>query len=221
MAERKIILPTMDAEKVAKEIGDFVIDIVKSHNKTGCVMGLSGGVDSTVVASLIKRAFDNTNYELVGYVLPSSVNNPKDAEDGINVAEKLGLRYYVRPIEEIVKGYRFTNPNAFTTDPKNKFHRGNMMSEIRAGVLHLEGALERKSVAGTGNKDEDFGIGYYTLFGDGAVHFSPIGGLSKRLVREMARYLGFNDLANREPDAGLEVGETDFKALGYSSYLYP
>jgi len=90
------------------------------------------------------------------------------------------------------------------------------MSRVRANILSTAAAIENKLVAGTGNKDEDFGIGYYTLFGDGAVHISPIGGLSKRLVREMATYLGFGDLANREPTAGLEPGQTDFGDLGYS-----
>ena len=89
------------------------------------------------------------------------------------------------------------------------------MSRIRANILSTKAATENKTLAGTGNKDEDFGIGYYTLFGDGAVHFSPIGNLPKRLVREMATYLGFGDLANRVPTAGLEPGQTDFGDLGY------
>jgi len=70
-------------------------------------------------------------------------------------------------------------------------------------------------VIGTGNKDEDYGVGYYTLFGDGAVHLNPIGALSKRLVRQMACYLGFDKIAGREPTAALEPNQTDFKDLGY------
>ena len=89
------------------------------------------------------------------------------------------------------------------------------MSRIRANVLSTKAAHEGKSLAGTGNKDEDFGIGYYTLFGDGAVHLSPIGGLSKRLVYEMASHLGYEDIAKKLPSAGLEPGQTDFKDLGY------
>jgi NAD+ synthetase len=89
------------------------------------------------------------------------------------------------------------------------------MSRIRANILSTKSATEKKCVIGTGNKDEDFGIGYYTLFGDGAVHMSPIGNLSKRLVRQMAEYLGFAETAKREPTAGLEPGQTDAKDLGY------
>ncbi len=91
-----------------------------------------------------------------------------------------------------------------------------MISRIRANVLSTKAATENKTVAGTGNRDEDFGIGYYTLFGDGAVHFSPIAGLPKRLVREMAGFLGLDKkIIQREPTAGLEPGQSDFKDLGY------
>jgi len=81
-------------------------------------------------------------------------------------------------------------------------------------VLHTKAATENKTVIGTGNKDEDFGVAYYTLFGDGAVHASPIGNLPKRLVRQMAAWLGFEDLAGRVSTAGLEPGQTSFKDLG-------
>jgi NAD+ synthetase len=91
---------------------------------------------------------------------------------------------------------------------------GNLTSEIRAVVLHTKGATENKAVIGTGNRDEDYGVAYYTLFGDGAVHMSPIDNLPKRLVREMAGYLGFEDLAGRVSTAGLEPGQTSFKDLG-------
>jgi NAD+ synthase len=91
-----------------------------------------------------------------------------------------------------------------------------MISRVRANVLSTKAATEKKILAGTGNKDEDFGIGYYTLFGDGAVHVSPLGGLSKRLVRQMAAFLGLEDaIVSRVPTAGLEPGQSDFRDLGY------
>lgn len=210
--ENKILLPEMDPELVSKEIENFIVEKVRECGYTGGVVGLSGGVDSTTTAALAKRGFDRYGLELVGYILSSSANGPKDTKDGIKVAEKLGIRYEVQNIEPIIKAYSTTNPETL----ENGFHKGNLMSRIRANILSTKAATEKKIVIGTGNKDEDFGIGYYTLFGDGAVHISPIGNLPKRLVRQMATYLGFEEVANREPTAGLEKGQTDFKDLGYN-----
>lgn len=217
----KIKLPYLtNPELVANEIGDFIVTKALRIGTTGGVLGLSGGVDSTTVAALTKKAFDKYNsknpdnkLELVGYMLPSNLNDKADEDDAVKVAKKLRIRYEVLPINKTMEGFYNTNPEIFNVE--NDFHKGNLMSRVRANILSTKGATEKKFVIGTGNKDEDFGIGYYTLFGDGAVHISPIGNLPKRLVREMATYLRFEDLANRTPTAGLEPGQTDFTDLGY------
>jgi NAD+ synthase len=218
---KKIKLATMDCKQVCEEIGDFVIDVVLETASSGCVIGLSGGVDSSTAAALIKTGFDRYNakraknhqqLELIGYILPSRVNPTRDEADAEAVARSLSIRCEIHPIENLVESFRLTNPEAF----ENKFHKGNMISRIRANVLSTKAATENKILAGTGNRDEDFGIGYYTLFGDGAVHLSPIAGLPKRLVREMAAFLGLDKkIIQREPTAGLEPGQSDFKDLGY------
>lgn len=209
---KQIKLAQVDTEKVANEIINFILYTTKKNNVTGAVLGISGGVDSTTVAALANCAYRGTGLELVGYMLPTKVNNPADTLDGRRVAERLGIRYEVQELQPIVDAFKYTNPEAFET----AFNAGNLISRIRANVLNTKSATERKILLGTGNRDEDFGIGYYTLFGDGAVHCSPIGDLPKRLVREMARHLGFEDLADRIPTAGLEPGQTDFGDLGYS-----
>ena len=212
---KKIKLARIDCERVSREIGDFAIAQVQSTSMTGCVVGLSGGVDSSTTAALLKRAFDRhtaASYELVGYILPSRLNRQDDIKDAEEVARHLGIRCETHSIEAPVEAFRATNPEAF----ESIFHKGNLISRVRANVLSTKAATERKLLAGTGNKDEDFGIGYYTLFGDGAVHLSPIGGLSKRLVRVMARFLGLGGhIVNRVPTAGLEPGQSDYKDLGY------
>ena len=212
---KRIKLARMDCEKVSGEIGDFVIGQVTYTGTTGSVVGLSGGVDSSTTAALIKRAFDRhaaAKYELVGYILPSNLNQQDDIQDAEGVARYLGIRCETHSIETPVAAFRATNPEAF----ESIFHKGNLISRVRANVLSTKAATERKIIAGTGNKDEDFGIGYYTLFGDGAVHLSPIGGLSKRLVREMASFLGLGGhIVNRVPAAGREPGQSDYKDLGY------
>ena len=219
MTEKRIKLAKMNPEVVANEIGDFVIERTLMTNSTGCVIGLSGGVDSSTTAAIIKRAFDyyNANYddkhlELVGYMLPSKINDPSDTKDGVRVAKHLGIRHYTISIEKNIEALKISNPEI--TD--NKYDLGNAISRERGNVLLTKAATEKKLLTGTGNKDEDFCVGYYTMFGDGAVHMSPIGNLPKRLVREMAGYLGLpKDLVNRTPTAGLEPGQTDFGDLGY------
>ena len=213
-----IKLPRINCETVCQEIGEFIIDTVNKNNSTGCIVGLSGGVDSSTVAALIKSAFDRYNagedgtLELVGYILPSSINKTNDVEDAQFMAKSLGIRYEIHNIENPVEAFKITNPEAFEKD----YHKGNLISRVRANVLSTKAATEKKVLAGTGNRDEDYGIGYYTLFGDGAVHCSPIAGLSKRLVREMALFLRVDKtIVHRVPTAVLEPGQSDFKDLGY------
>jgi len=215
---KAIKLPRMDCETVSREIGDFVIASVLEVGATGCVVGLSGGVDSSTTAALINRAFARYNtqkdkkLELVGYILPTRFNKKADVRDAEALVKTMGIRYEIHSIEKLVDAFKFTNPEAF----EKNYHRGNLISRVRANVLSTKAATEQKILAGTGNRDEDFGIGYYTLFGDGAVHISPIAGLSKRLVREVALFLGVDEtIVNRVPTAGLEPGQSDFKDLGY------
>ena len=217
--EHKIKLAKMNPKLVAEQIGDFIINEVLQCNYTGVVIGLSGGVDSSTTAALAKRAFDKYNkshpdkpLDVKAYLLPTHTNDPTDTRDGVRIAEHLKIDYDFLSIQPVVDSYKATNPEAF----ESSYHMGNLMSRVRANILSTKAATELKLVIGTGNKDEDFGIGYYTMFGDGAVHMSPIGGLSKRLVRQMARYLGLpNDIVLRDPTAGLKIGQTDFYDLGY------
>ncbi len=154
---KSIKLASMDCEQVCKEIGDFAIATVRQAAASGCVIGLSGGVDSSTAAALIKNCFDRYNatnsraeqtLELVGYILPSNVNATKDETDAVSVAKNLGLRYEVHNIEALVESFKSTNPEAF----ESKFHKGNMISRIRANILSTKAATENKTLAGTGNR---------------------------------------------------------------------
>jgi NAD+ synthase len=212
---RKIKLAQMDIETVDKEIQQFIINRLKVFNQKGIVVGLSGGVDSTVAAIEAVKAFQNyqPDFKVKAYILPSQVNSPADEEDGLAVAKKLEIPYEVMSIQEIVDVYK--QKGLLACKENNQFHLGNMTSRIRANILHSEASALNYSVIGTGNWDEDWVLGYYTVLGDGAVNMSPLGNLSKRLIQQLARFHGFNKHADREPTAALETGQTDFKDLGY------
>ena len=103
---KPIKLAKMDCKTVAEEVGDFVINTVLDVEGTGCIVGLSGGVDSSTTAALVQRAFqrhnteNRTRLELVGYILPSQINHPDDTRDAEAVAAALGIRYEVHDIEK-------------------------------------------------------------------------------------------------------------------------
>lgn len=210
---------TNGVEKAVDELAREIIRFTKGTGADGGVVGLSGGIDSTTTAYLCNYAFDMYNKEnpndllrLYGIVIPSNVNSETDMEDGLRVANDLGIESMVIPIEPITEA--FANQIA---DIRGEFHRGNLYSEIRAVVLSRVAAAKNCRVMGTGNRDEDYVLGYFTKRGDGAVDNNVLGNLPKRLVRKLASHLGAPEyLVNRIPTAGLWKGQTDEGELGYT-----
>lgn len=209
-----IKLPTMNPVVVSRQIQKFILNTVEQHKKTGVVLGLSGGIDSSVVAVLCKRALEGTCHNVVGYFLPHVLADK--SRDYVNMlvdefeilTQEISIEDLARRQKNLMEQYL-----GLLTD----FDKGNLYSRVRANVLSTLAAKENKVLSGTGNRDEDYGIGYYTLFGDGAVHMNPIGCLSKRLVYQMANYLEIpTPIIGRPPSAGLEPDQTDFKDLGYT-----
>lgn len=189
-------------EKIIELIRDKVKDV------NGVVIGLSGGLDSTVTLFLCVEALGNDR--VLGVMLPSKVNRKEDIEDAIQVCEKLGVRYKVVEIDSIVEGFgRFLDLN-------DKLVKGNLMARIRMSILYYFANKEKLLVAGTGNKSE-YLQGYFTLHGDVACDFMPLGNLYKTEVRELAEELGIpKEIIDKTPSAGLWPGQTDEDELGIS-----
>lgn len=202
------------------ELAEQIIGWTAGTGASGGIVGLSGGIDSTTVAYLCEYAFDKYNkkypdkkpLKLYGVMLPSRANNSKDEEDGAKVAKALGIEAKTISIEPIAQIFISNLPEI-----DNEFDRGNLYSETRAIILSRIAASKNCRVMGTGNRDEDYVLGYFTKRGDGAVDNNILGELPKRLVKEVASHLGVSDsLVQRVPTAGLWNGQTDEGELGYN-----
>lgn len=218
--KKRILKAEINSEQVANEIENFIISQVAKARAVGGIIGLSGGIDSTTVAWLAQSAFNKYNVEnpdktilkLYGLILPAGSESFNDTKDAITTAEDLGIEYKIIDISLVLEERKKLNPDIF----KNKYHYGNAASRERMIHLYGEAASKNLLVLGTGNKDEDYGIGYFTKYGDGGVDISPIGNLSKRLVRILAYQIGIPyKIVHREPSARLWAGQTDKDELGY------
>lgn len=223
---RPILLPRLPVD-ITETLADWILDNMPPYAK-GAVLGMSGGIDSSTVAALTQHAFSRSyppvNIEkdpdnpqcflpdlvLLGYSLPTDLNAEADHSDAKRVAKMFDITFSSIDIRAMMDHF-------LVDEPLSAYDKGNAISRMRANVLWTLAAHHKSIVMGTGNKDEDYGIGYYTLLGDGAVYMNPIGCLSKRLVRQLGKQLGLpDDLVNRTPTAGLEPDQTDEKDLGYT-----
>jgi NAD+ synthase len=174
-----------DRAKTAKSIERFIADYVKAARADGgVVMGLSGGLDSAVVAALCAKALGGSR--VLGLILPGASTPNEDVEDAAAHARVLGIEHQTFNIEPIVERYMQFLPGG--DNDNNKVARGNLTARTRMSVLYHHAYVGRRLVAGTSDKSE-ISIGYFTKFGDGGADITPIAGLYKTQVRELGRYL--------------------------------
>lgn len=204
----RVNLPDIDCEKTVTKLTDF---IKRELSKTGLkrlVLGVSGGVDSGLVAFLSVMAVGAEN--LVGVILPYKTSDPQSEKDAESLIAQLGLKKYRVDITPQIDNYFQKFPNA------GKNRRGNKMARERMSVLYDISALEKAVVVGTSNKTEIF-LGYGTIYGDLACAFNPLGDLYKTHVRALARHVGVpENIINKTPSADLFSGQTDEGDFGYS-----
>jgi NAD+ synthase len=200
---RDVLLP-FDPEVFVRHFEIWVKEYIERSGAKGTVSGLSGGLDSAVVAALLNRVFKDKHLALFVNI-ESSMG---DREDARLVANHLGLNYKEIDLTAVYKQLLQVLP------PDNGLARANLKPRLRMGVFYYFANLDGRLVAGTGNKSELM-VGYFTKFGDGACDFLPIGSLYKTQVRELARYLGIPEkIILKPPSAGLWVGQTDEGELG-------
>jgi NAD+ synthase len=183
--------------------------IVWSSGGRGIVVGLSGGVDSSVAAAMCCRAVSSEN--VLGLTLPTSVTSREDIRDARALSSMLGIRHEIIDIEPILDAYR-SIPGFF----ESPVLMGNIMARTRMTVLYYYANRENRLVCGTSNRTE-YLLGYTTKFGDNAADFQPIIHLYKSGVFEAARDLGIPEaIIAKAPSAGLWQGQKDEEELGIS-----
>ena len=177
-----------------------------SHTK-GIVLGLSGGIDSAVVAALTKEAIGKK--KILALILPIHSQN-QDLKDAKLVAKDLGIKAITIDLSKIYD-------NLIKILPKSSaLAKANLKPRLRMTVLYYFANKLKFLVCGTGNKSEIM-VGYFTKHGDGAADILPIGGLLKRQVRALAQELGIpKHIINKPPTAGLWPGQTDEAEMAIS-----
>ena len=196
----------------SKAVTDLLIHFLQEEiYKVGlskAVLGLSGGVDSSVVGALLAKALGPEN--VTGLIMPYRLSNPESRQHAELLADTFGFPFEVRDISPMVDAFFADEPDA------DVVRKGNKMARERMCLLYDFSAKHRALVIGTSNKTELL-LGYGTIFGDLASAINPIGDLYKTQIWDLARYLGVPEvIVNKPPSADLWVGQTDEKELGYT-----
>lgn len=204
-------IPDLDVKTKKEEIIDFIKDKVDEANADGIVVGLSGGIDSTITAFLATEAIGKEN--VFGVVMPSTTTPTEDKVHGTDLAKLLGINYAELGIDKLLNEFLIlTN----TVEKSNDLAIGNLKARIRMSILYYYANIKNYMVGGTGNRSEIL-IGYFTKYGDGAADMEPIGELYKTEVRQLAKYIGIPDeIINKPPRAGLWDNQTDEEEIGMS-----
>ena len=199
-----------ELEQRRDHITAFIRNQVDAAGADGAVLGLSGGIDSTLTASLLVDALGVENVH--GLVLPGTVSSDENMSDAERVAQDLEISYDVIELEPVIDSLLAAYPDA----EGDHMAIGNARARVRAVLNYLVANHENRLVVGTGNRSEA-AVGYFTKYGDGAVDCHPIGNLYKAQVRQLARHMGVaEDLVSKPPTAGLWADQTDEDELGIS-----
>ena len=196
----------IDAGFVAGLLRGFIADGVRKVGFERVVVGLSGGVDSSLVTALAVSALGPG--DVVAIFMPYRTSDPQSALDAYAVCESLGIAAQTIDITAQVDGYFERFPDADRT------RRGNKMARERMSILYDHSMAQRALVLGTSNKTELL-LGYGTLFGDMASALNPIGDLYKTQVFALARELDLpHNVLTKPPSADLWAGQSDEEELG-------
>lgn len=192
----KTIVPPIKYDYARIRITEFIRDKVREAGAKGVVIGLSGGVDSSVTLALAVEALGREAVHTL--IMPDTRVTPKeDIEDAYMLAGKFGVDVSRVDIDPIIDSFR---ANIFFYNEEDKISLGNIRARVRMIILYYYANTRNLLVCGTGDKSEIY-MGYFTKYGDGGVDLLPIGDLYKTQVREMGKLLGIPDRILAKPSS--------------------
>ena len=217
--------PAINCKRVKRVLIEFIRKKIEKSGFQRAVLGLSGGLDSTVVAYLAVEALGDP-HNVYGLILPYKSYQSESVKHARLIAKKLRINSQIIEIDPMIEEYfrkfsyrRIPHPAILGGEGSQVkaleyLRRGNKMARERMSILYDWALVLRGLVLGTSNKTE-LSMGYFTKYGDGGVDLEPLGDLYKTQVRQLAKYLGVpQSIIRRRPSAGLWPGQTDEGELG-------
>jgi len=202
----------MNAEEMADKLISWIRDKVLAAGCKGVVLGMSGGIDSSVVAVLCCRAFPQS---MLGVTMPCH-GSREDEEHARDVASRFSIPTRTVSLDAVFDTLLKALPKEQVEPDTNQLAKANLKARLRMLTLYYFANQLKYMVVGSGNRSE-LCVGYFTKYGDGGVDILPLGGLVKRQVRELAVFLGIpQEIIDKPPSAGLWQGQTDEAELGLS-----
>jgi NAD+ synthase len=171
-----------DYGQVMDRLNSFLHNYLASSRANGVVIGLSGGLDSSVAAAACTQSLGTDR--VFGLVMPTKVTPDQDRKDAVSLAQSLGIGYATVKLDEIIDTFSSTLPNS-----QDKKIMGNLTARLRMLILYYYAGVKGNLVGGTSDRSELL-IGYFTKFGDGSADLQPIASLYKSQVRAFGRHLG-------------------------------
>ncbi|MEA3346044.1 MAG: NAD+ synthase [Chloroflexota bacterium] len=189
---------------IADRISTWIAEQVRMAGAEGAMIGLSGGLDSSLTAVLAKRALGD---KVLGLFLPCH-SDPQDLDHAQLVAEAFHIRMEVVDLTPVFDAFLAKLPEG------SRVAQANLKARLRMVTLYYYANLHNYLVVGTSNRSEN-SVGYFTKFGDGGADILPLGGLLKGQVRKLARKLGVpQPIIEKPPSGGLWPGQTDEGEMG-------
>lgn len=196
----------LNLKEVHNELVEFLRENFKKAGFSKAILGLSGGIDSALVAYLLRDALGKEN--VLAIMMPYKSSNPDSLNHAKLVVEDLKINAKTIEITNMIDAYFKNEKDA------SSLRMGNKMARERMSILFDYSSKENALVVGTSNKTEIY-LGYSTQFGDSACALNPIGDLYKTNIWDLSRYLKIpNELIEKKPSADLWEGQTDEQEMG-------